>query len=379
MRGKNLGLHMPQAKSRWPVFIMTAVLASAIRVCAQQLYQDGVRAGGMGDAYVAISDDVAGVRFNPSGLIYSPQELHFEFSTQNLFSSGLPFQSDLKNEGRINLYSIGGVRNWVERPNRTRPVFARADNGVNGAAHSGKVYPPSPTATTLSAGGLINFLDTGLLNHLEIRGYLAKAFMRKTEVNTLDRSHLHHPHWFAVSITGKILGYQYPEADEIANRAEVNTEAEREAVRNFFNSNGNSSVRAGVDFGASMHVFRNLRLGAVLTDFLRPNVGLQSASKYPRRLRGGIAFVAMPAWHWLMAADVEKRERDDNIKWYLGTESRLTALGLDNFKLRFGANPNWFSTGFSVQVYPVAVNYAFLYFRHYDSFYNHRLSLSLVK
>ncbi len=377
---KNLG-HQ-QFAERFHCSWMVAITVSlcTINLCAQQLYQDGVRPGGMGDAYAAISDDVTGVRFNPSGLIYSPQDLQFEFSTQSLFSSGLPFQTDFENEGNISLFSLGGVRNHIERPNRTIPVFVRSNNsaaGMNGQANSLEDKSPlSPTATKLSYGGLINFLKTGFLNQIAIRGFIAKGFFRKTRPDNLSASQKHFPYWIAVSLTGKVLNYQY--ASNIVEAAEVNTEAERTAIKNFFDTNDNSSYSGGVDLGATLHLDPRVRVGMMLTDFLQPNVGLATVSKYPWSVRGGAALVIKPEWQWVLAGDLEKRDKDDAMKLYVGTESRLTIAGLDDFKVRFGANPNWFSAGFSVMTKQVAVHYAFLDFRHYNSFYNHRLSLSLA-
>jgi hypothetical protein len=72
---------------------------------AQERFNEGVRSGGMGGAYMGVSDDVNGMLFNPSGLVYSPQEWIFEFGAENVFSSGLPFSNDLRNDGSLTFES----------------------------------------------------------------------------------------------------------------------------------------------------------------------------------------------------------------------------------------------------------------------------------
>ncbi|MGH7455430.1 MAG: hypothetical protein ACRENG_29015, partial [bacterium] len=198
---RNLSLHV------------ASLLLLAFAAAAQERADDGVRSGGMGGAYMGIADDVNGIRFNPSGLVYSPRQLLIEFSTENLFSSGLPFSNDLINEGNVTLSSLGVVYNRLEKPNRTIPVLAMAGKGLAMPLNNG--HKPMPTSNVFSVGFMGNFLNTGLLNEMSLRAFVSKGFFEK---NTPLAGINHRPHLLALSVTGKLWGYQYD--SDIAEHAQ---------------------------------------------------------------------------------------------------------------------------------------------------------------
>jgi hypothetical protein len=366
------------ASGKWRWFFSSTivyVLLLAPSVKAQERSNDGVRSGGMGGAFAGISDDVNGIRTNPSGLVYSPQRLMFEFSTENLFSSGSPFSNNLINEGNVALFMFGLVYNHLEKPNRTIPVLAMAgsesflplQNNENNAN-------PMPTSNVFSVGMMGSFLNTGFLNQMALRVFLSKGFLEKRQPNSMTN---HRPHWIALSFTGKLWGYQYD--TNIVEKAQVNTEAEREAIRDFFSDNGHSQYSLGLDLGASVYLTERAQAGLALNNVVQPNLGLASASKFPRSIRGGLAILLKSEWQWLVAVDLEKQEKIDAPRFFLGTESLVPKLRTEALKLRLGANQNWFSTGFKVAVRPIDVNYAFLFFLQDEGLYSHRLSLSWSK
>jgi hypothetical protein len=112
-------------------------------------------------------------------------------------------------------------------------------------------------------------------------------------------------------------------------------------------------------------------------------LGLASNSRFPQSVRAGAAVQLKPEWEWLVAADVEKQENLDGLKFFAGSEVKVPALA--NLKVRAGANSNWISTGFKLGVPFIKqsgafldLNYAFLIFLRDEGLYNHRLSLSYL-
>ncbi|MCI0697169.1 hypothetical protein L0337_34840 [candidate division KSB1 bacterium] len=351
--------------------IVASLLLLAFAAAAQERFSEGARSGGMGGAYMGVSDDVNGIYFNPSGSAYSPDRWIFECSAENLFSAGLlrPFGNDLINEGTVTFSSLGVIYNHLEKPNRTIPVLAMAGKGT--ASPLANAPQKMPTSNVFSAGFMGNFLNTGLLNEMALRAFVSKGFFEKHKpIAGIN----HRPHGLVLSVTGKLWGYQYD--SDIAEHAQVNAEVEREAIRDFFAKNDRSQYSFGLDFGASVNPFPHVRAGLGWLNVLQPNLGLATDSKFPRSLRGGVAVLAKPEWQWLVAADLEKQENLDGVKYFIGSESMVPGLRTEVLKLRLGVNRNWFSAGLKLAVFSINVNYALLFFRHDNSLYNHRFSLS---
>ncbi|MGH7454445.1 MAG: hypothetical protein ACRENG_24030, partial [bacterium] len=153
-------------------------------------------------------------------------------------------------------------------------------------------------------------------------------------------------------------------------------EVEREAIRDFFAKNGRSQYSLGLDLGASVNLHARARAGLGLINVVQPNLGLASTSRFPRSVRAGVGVLLKPEWQWLVAADLEKQENFDDLKFFIGSESMAPGLRTEALKLRLGANRNWLSAGFKLAVFTIDVNYAFLFFLRDEGLYNHRLSLS---
>ncbi len=350
---------------------VASLLLLAYAASAQERFNEGARSGGMGSAYMGVSDDVNGIYFNPSGAAYSPDRWIFEFSAENLFSAGLqrPFGNDLINEGTVTFSSLGAIYNHLEKPNRTIPILVMAGTGE--ASPLTNAPQKMPTSNIFSAGFMGNFLNTGLLNEMALRAFVSKGFFEKYEPMAGIN---HRPHALVLSVTGKLWGYQYD--SDIAEHAQVNAEVEREAIRDFFTQNGRNQYSFGLDFGASINPSTRVRAGLSWLNVLQPDLGLAADSKFPRRWRGGVAVLAKPEWQWLVAADLEKQENFDGLKYFIGSESMVPGLRTEMLKLRLGANRNWFSAGLGLAVFSINVNYALLFFRHDNALYNHRFSLS---
>jgi hypothetical protein len=352
------------------------VLLMACAATAQERFNEGVRSGGMGGAFMGVSDDANGIRLNPSGLVYSPQEWIFEFGAENVFSSGLPFSNDLRNDGSITYSSVGVVYNRLEKPNQTMPILVAMKNNRSAPPSDSR---PTPTSNVFSVGAMLNYLNAGFLNQGEMRVFASKGFRRDND-NTLPNAN-HRPHWLALSATGKIWSYFYD--NDLAGKAQVNTEAERDAIRDFFSQHESNKYSFGLDLGASLNPDPRVRIGLAWINAKPPNLGLASNSRFPQSVRAGGAVQLKPEWEWLIAADVEKQENFDGLKFFAGSEIRVPALA--NLKVRAGANSNWISTGFKLGVPFIKqngtlldLNYAFLIFLRDDGLYNHRLSLSFL-
>ncbi|MGH7600961.1 MAG: hypothetical protein ACREOI_31775, partial [bacterium] len=298
--------------------IIVSLLLLANASAAQERFSEGARSGGMGGAYMGVSDDVNGIYFNPSGAVYSPDRWIFEFSAENLFSAGLlrPFGNDLINEGTVTFSSLGFIYNHLEKPNRTIPILAMTGKGAVAPGTNGPRKMPS--SNVFSAGFMGNFLNTGLLNEMALRAFISKGFFENYEpIASVN----HRPHGLVLSVTGKLWGYQYD--SDIAERAQVNAEVEREAIRDFFTQNGRSHYSFGLDLGASVNPFPWGRAGLSWLNVLQPDLGLAAGSKFPRSLRGGVAVLAKPEWQWLVAADLEKQQNLDGVKYFIGSESMV--------------------------------------------------------
>src|SRR5262245_46594121 len=151
------------AQKRLGKIVLFAVLSCGCSSAIAQTHgPEGARAGGLGEAYAAISDDGDGIYYIPSGLIYSPQRLLFSFGVQNLFSSGLPLQNSLNNENAILTSYVSVVYNRLVRPNRTLPVLVLASAPPLGPPPAGGDL--APTSNIFSVGMTANFLRTGLLD-----------------------------------------------------------------------------------------------------------------------------------------------------------------------------------------------------------------------
>jgi hypothetical protein len=375
-------------KKNW--LIVASLLLPAL-AAAQERINEGVRSAGMGGAYMGIADDVNGISFNPSGLVFSPENWLFEFGAENLFSPGLlrPFGNDLRNDGSLTFSTLGGVYNHLEKPNRTTPVLAMTGKKTSAWARNNE-NQSVPTSNAFSVGGTINYLNAGFLTEWAARVFVSKGFFPQND--TIPTAN-HRRHWLALSVTGKLWRYQYD--GDIADRAQVNSEVEREAIRDFFNDHASNKNDFGLDFGATLNPSPCVRAGVGLINLIQPDLGIASASRFYRSVRSGVAVLVKPKWEWLLAADVEvnldvevnEQVKPDTLKYFFGSEINvLKAFNLKSeiFKLRAGFNCNWISTGFKLGVpfdkegTSLDVNYAVLFFRHAGGgLYNHRLSLSL--
>jgi hypothetical protein len=228
---------------------------------------------------------------------------------------------------------------------------------------------------------MLNYLNAGFLNQGEMRVFASKGFRRDNN-KTLPNAN-HRPYWLALSATGKIWSYFYD--NNIADKAQVNTEAERDAIRDFFSQHDRNKYSFGLDLGASLNPDPHVRIGLAWINAKPPNLGLASNSRFPQSVRAGAAVQLKPEWEWLVAADVEKQENLDGLKFFAGSEIKVPALTNISLKVRAGANSNWISTGFKLGVPFIKqngtfldLNYAFLIFLRDEGLYNHRLSLSFL-
>jgi len=342
---------------------------------AQLRLHEGARSGGIGEAYAAVSDDVDGASFNPAGLVYSPHRFLVDFGMVNLFGSGLPFANNLSNEGNLTLSSFGIVYNRLRRPNQTVPVL------ILSRPYGTRPEPPlAPTSNQFSLGVSGSLLRTGLMDQVVVGVFFSKGFFEKSEPLPLAN---HKPHWLALSLTAKILGIQYDSA--IVEHAQVNSQTELAAIRDFFTEFGRSRFDFGLDASAMISIHPRVRLALTWENLIRPNLALQGRLRSPAGKRAGVAVLVNQRMHWLVAADVEKHGAFQSARVFLGTEAGLPPIDPNLFRLRLGANGNWLSTGFSIILPSVfELNYAFLFPAFFradrpERFFHHRFSLSLTK
>ncbi|MGH7492655.1 MAG: hypothetical protein ACREOO_09695 [bacterium] len=358
--------------------IVVVALFGAMNAAAQTYGPEGARAGGLGGAFAAISNDGDGIYYNPAGLIYSPQRLLFSFGVQNLFSSGLPLQNSLSNENALLASHVSVVYNRLVRPNQTLPVLVLAGTPPLGPQPAGREL--APTSNIFSAGVTANFLRTGLLDQFLLAAFFSKGFFEKSEA-LATANHL--PHWLSVSVTAKLTGLQYD--SDLVDQAQVNSLEELAIIRDFFDAHGRNQFSAGLDLGLMAAVHPRVQVAFAWSNLLRPNLALEGRVPASRRERLGAAVLLQKSRQWLLSVDAEHDNALQAWRLYAGTETGLLQIAPEVFRLRLGANHNWMAAGFKLAK-PTwfELNYAFIFPAFFQDerpagFFNHRLTLAFSK
>ncbi len=353
----------------------TVAMNSANGAFAQTRWHEGSRPGAMGGAFLAVSNDVNGLAFNPAGLVYAPQQWLAEFSLQNPFGSGLPFRDRLRNEGVLTASSFGVVYNRLHHPNQTQPMLVlRGDDLSTGL--------PAQAATSnhFSVGVAGSFFNSGLMNQLFLSASVSKGFFEKSEA---DPATNHLPHTLAVSVTAKLLGLQYDA--QIAQNAEVNSEEERVAIQEFFAEHGRNRFGFGMDLGVMTELHPRVHAALSWTNALRPELALQGSASAPRTLRSGLALLLHERRRLLLALDYEQSPVPPKRRIYLGAESGVPRLDPNVLRVRLGVNRNWLAAGFMLAKPSFAeLHYAFMLPLIFsddrpEGFFQHRFSVAFAK
>ncbi len=359
------------------MLVYATLLASAGLSSAQTHWHEGSRAGAMGGAFLAISNDVNALAFNPAGLVYAPQTWLAEFSLQNPFASGLPFRESLRNDGALTASSFGVVYNRLRRPNQTQPmlVFGRPD--FSELLHS----QPEPASSNVYALGLAgSIFNSGGLNEISLRASFSKGFFEKEEANA-STNHLS-PR-LALSATVKLLGLQY--AAQLLQNAEVNSEEERAAIAEFFARNGRSAWGLGLDVGMMAELHSRVHAALSWNNLVKPDLALHASAPASRSLRGGVAVLVHEQRQWLLAVDYEHSATFPTQRFYLGMESGLLKINPNMLRARLGVNRNWLATGFMLaKPGIVELHYAFLLPTLFsdnrpEGFFQHRFSVAFAR
>ncbi len=358
--------------------IVLLIFVSAINAAAQTYWPEGARAGGMGGAFAAISDDAEGVLYNPAGLVYAPQRLLLSFGMQNLFSSGWPLQNSLSNENAILASHIAIVYNRLTRPNQTQPVLVLANSAPAENLSAGGAL--APTSNTFSVGLMAGYLRTGLLDQMTLAAFFSKGFFEIAEARE-ESNHL--PHLLSVSLTGKLIGLQYDR--DLVDQAQVNSPDELLIIQDFFDAHGRSQFSAGLDLGMMAAIHPRAQLAFTWANVLQPNLALEEEVRAPRRERLGAAVLLQRRRQWSFSVDAEHDAGLQGWRFYAGTETGLPQVAPEIFRLRLGANHNWIAAGFKLAKPSLfELNYVFMFPAFFQSdrpegFFNHRFSLSFSK
>ena len=360
------------------LIIATLIGVSVINAVAQTYWPESARAGGLGGAYAAISDDADGALYNPAGLVHSPQRLLFSFGMQNLFSSGLPLQNGLSNENAILASHVEVVYNRLARPNQTQPVLVLANAApAENLAGAGAL---APTSNIFSAGVMAGYLRTGWLDQFTLSAFFSKGFFEQAGARE-ESNHL--PHALSVSLAGKLVGLQYD--GDLVDQAQVNSPDELLVIQDFFAAHGRSQFSAGLDLGLMAAVHPRAQLAFTWINMLQPNLALAEKVRAPRRERLGAAVLLQRRRRWLLSLDAEHDQAVQGWRFYAGTETGLLQIAPEVLRVRLGANHNWIAAGFMLAKPSwFELNYAFMFPAFFQSdrpegFFNHRFSLSFSK
>ncbi|NUO81219.1 hypothetical protein HUU05_14160 [candidate division KSB1 bacterium] len=342
---------------------------------AQTRWHEGSRPSAMGGAFLAVSNDVNGLAFNPAGLVYAPQQWLAEFSLQNPFGAGLPFRDRLRNEGVLTASSFGVVYNHLHHPNQTQPMLVfRGDDLPPG------LPAQAPTSNRYSVGVAGSFFNSGLMNQFFLGASLSKGFFEKSEASPATN---HLSHTLAVSVTAKLSGMQYD--SHIAQNAEVNSEEERMAIQEFFAQHGHNRFGFGIDLGVMAELHPRVHAALSWTNALRPETALQGSASAPRTLRSGLALLLHERRRLLLALDYEQSHVLPKRRIYVGAESGLPKLDPNVLRMRLGVNRNWLAAGFMLAKPSFAeLHYAFMLPMIFsedrpEGFFQHRFSIAFAK
>ncbi len=359
------------------VFLCAILFASANPSFAQTQWHEGSRAGAMGGAFLAISNDVNALAFNPAGLVYAPQKWMAEFSLQNPFASGLPFRESLRNDRVLTASSFGVVYNRLSRPNQTRPVLVMGDMNFSAP----KPTPRTPaTSNAYSLGLAGSIFNSGLLNHIAVHASLSKGFFEKEEADARTN---HFAPRAAFSATAKLFGLQYD--GQILQNAEVNSEEERAAIAAFFEQHGRDHWSLGLDLGFMAELHSRAHVALSWNNLLQPKLALAENVAAPRSIRGGLAVLLHEPRQWLLAVDYERNGTFPQHRFYLGMESSVLPSHPHALRVRAGVNRSWLAAGFMLaKPGVVELHYAFMWPTLFsedrpEGFFQHRFSLAFAK
>lgn len=353
------------------------LLAHANFSAAQTQWHEGSRAGALGGAFLAISNDVNALAFNPAGLVYVPQTWMAEFSLQNPFASGLPFRESLRNERPLTASSFGVVYNRLRRPNQTRPVLVMGDMNFSAPQQTPR-EPASVNAYSLGLAGSI--FNSGWLNHIALHASFSKGFFERAEADARTN---HFAPRAAFSATAKLFGLQYDA--QILQNAEVNSEEERAAIAAFFDEHGRDVWSLGLDLGFMAELHSRAHFALSWQNLIPPKLALEENVTAPRSLRAGLAVLLHEQRQWLLAIDYEQSAVFPRQRFYLGMESSVLPSLAQALRVRAGVNRNWLATGFMLaKPGLVELHYAFMWPTLFsenrpEGFFQHRFSLAFAK
>jgi hypothetical protein len=357
--------------------VSLSLLTSINLASAQTHWHEGGRPGAMGGAFVAVSNDVNALAFNPAGLVHAPQTWLAEFSLQNPFASGLPFRESLRNEGALTASSFGVVYNRLRRPNQTQPVL------VFGRENFSRPLQPQPapaSSNVYSLGLAGSIFSSGWLNEMSLRASFSKGFFEKEAANPLTN---HLSPRLAWSATLKLLGLQYDA--RILQNAEVNSEDERRAIAEFFAQNGREAWGLGLDLGLMAELHSRVHAALSWNNVLAPDLALRESAPASRNVRAGVAVLVHEQRQALLAVDYERSASFPKQRFYLGMESGVLQINPNVLRARVGVNRNWLAAGFMLaEPGLVELHYAFLLPTLFSEdrpqgFFQHRFSVAFAK
>lgn len=396
-----------QVKNR--IFIMAAVLlAAAIPLRAQVQARDGVRAAGLGGAFLAISDDESALQFSPAGALNSPKRWQIGFSHHRLFtelgSNAITLNqiAFIYNREQPALTSI--LRPILEvtfhAPAKPRPDTVR----TNGIAHDGQrplVLPDYRRNKWAIGAGYYGVRLPGQTQHTVL---LSAAYGFSLKRKTADQSRprdldpipsidskLLVPNQLAIGVTGRYVYFAH-DTDFLLDPDEVNSPQELEAIRNFLQTHDISVGSFALDASVNLYFSHRFQLAAGVLNLVQPNLAASPndgasrdpSGRFARRYRVAAAYRPLP--NLLTALDIEKnRDADGLIEDYtlfFGAEYhwRNDALPI---RLRGGLNHNWLAAGFGIDLSRLYANLylngVYQYSLHGGEFGNFRFGLNYGK
>ena len=367
------------------VLLIQMLLASSV-THAQMQVRSGVRADGMGGAYVAVSTDVNALQFAAAGLLNSFHTWQAQAGFHRLYF------------GRDFTYStVGLVRNFLDtdsskdkmRPRLFEPIIASADGAV--------LARPAPAPAQFADTTRVRYTIGGQIYNLSFPGQRQTTALLSVGAGFLpirdslmpnDEFPGHVANRLAVAVTGRYVNSGYDEG-YLLDANEVNDAGELAGIERFLNANSVDVSAVALDASLALYLSHKLQVGVSILNLLQPNLAAKSketgaqvnSGQFARRWRAGVAYRFLP--NLITAVDVEKNPdaealvKDVNV--YAGAEYLWHNPYLP-LALRSGANGNWISGGLGLHLARVigqnlTINYVYQHSLHEQGFNNSRFAL----
>jgi hypothetical protein len=329
------------------LFAITAFASSQ----AQVQSRIGVRAEGMGGAFLAVSNDVDALNYSPAGLINSMKNRQVGLAHHLLFNNLAA--------GEINLTNVSFFYNnfdSIKIKNKVIPVVTLKTSDLVLRTRSDLIPDSSRLdlkRTRFSLGAqYAGLYFPGQRQHSVLFSAATGFFLHKNESDAFDpiASSKLVPSKISIGVSARYIYFDYTDA-YLRDPRHVNNDQELNAINDFLDSHDVNTGTLALDISAAGYYSHKLQFAVSVLNLVQPNIaarpndgsGKPPEGKLARRYRFGAAYRL--SQRLLGAVDLEHNSSGDGLigSWniYIGAEYEI----FDRYFLRSGINGNWLSAG----------------------------------